>query len=100
MTTEHAAGPAPAKKRRLSKRVIRVWAWAAGVASFAAPWVVLGASPRPEVASTAALPTQQVIIRKVIRHVQARAAPAAAPKVTYVYQPAQPAPAKTSGSHP
>jgi hypothetical protein len=99
MTTEHVRGPAPAKKRRLSKRVIRVWAWAAGLASFSAPWVVLGASPRPEVA-TAAPPIQQVIIRKVIRHVQAKAAPAAAPKVTYVYQPTQPAIAKTSGSHP
>jgi hypothetical protein len=100
MTTEHATSAAPPRKRRLSKRAIRIWAWVAGVASFSAPWVVLGASPRPEAASAVAPPTQQVIIRKVIRHVQAKAAPAAAPKVTYVYQPAQPAPAKTTGSHP
>jgi|GEM_PF-2388853 hypothetical protein len=50
--TEVANGhPAP-RRRRASKRAIRIWAAAAGAVSFVLPWAAIHAMPRP--AATAA----------------------------------------------
>jgi hypothetical protein len=43
--------PAP-RRRRASKRAIRIWAAAAGAVSFVLPWAAIHAMPRP--AATAA----------------------------------------------
>ncbi len=69
----------------MSKRMLRIVAWAAGTASFFSPWVVLGLAPRP--VSVAAAPAPKVIIRhRVVRHVVWTQAPASKQQqVRYVY---------------
>jgi hypothetical protein len=76
-------------------------AWLTGGVAFAAPWGALALSPKPVVASPQ--PVQQVIIRRIIRHVYTQAPVKAPPKVKYVYAPAAAAPApavKSGGSKP
>jgi hypothetical protein len=103
MTTENG-GPAERgpRKKRLSKPALRAIAWVAGGAAFAAPWTALAVQPKPVEASPP--PVQQVVIRRIIRHVYTQAPAKGQPKVRYVYAPAAPAAAppaaKTSGSHP
>jgi hypothetical protein len=105
MTTEnanHAARPEPKRPQRWSKRALRAVAWLTGGVAFAAPWGVLAISPKPAVA-TSAQPVQQVIIRRIIRHVYTQAPAKSQPKVKYVYAPAAAAPApvaKSGGTHP
>jgi hypothetical protein len=85
----------------MSKRALRVLAWLTGGAAFAAPWGALALSPKPVVA--APQPVQQVIIRRIIRHVYTQAPVKSQPKVKYVYAPAAAAPApaaKSGGSKP
>jgi hypothetical protein len=88
----------------MSKRALRVLAWLTGGVAFAAPWGALALSPRPVVAASA--PVQQVIIRRIIRHVYTQAPVKGQPKVKYVYAPAAPAAAapapvaKSGGSKP
>jgi hypothetical protein len=94
-------------RRRMPKRVLRILAWAAGLASFATPFAAIAVAPKPAVSAP---PPRQVIIRKIIRNVYTTV-PAAnsagggssAPQVKYVYVgggSAPAAPASTSGSHP
>jgi hypothetical protein len=104
MTTENAGAagrPEPKKSRRWSKRALRAVAWLTGGVAFAAPWGALAVSPKPVVA--AAQPVQQVVIRRIIRHVYTQAPVKSQPKVKYVYAPAAAAPApaaKSGGSKP
>ena len=94
-------------RRRMPKRALRIFAWAAGLASFATPFAAIAASPKPTVATP---PPRQVIIRRIIRNVYTTTPVAAsassgggAPQVRYVYVgggSAPAAPAQTSGSHP
>jgi hypothetical protein len=51
---EVARGQPVPRRRRASKRAIRVWAAAAGAVSFALPWAAIHAMPRP--AATAPVP--------------------------------------------
>src|SRR5262245_2502443 len=100
MTTDNAAAPAPRRPRRMSKRALRVAAWVTGGVAFAAPWGALALHPKP-VAASAPPPVQQVIIRRIIRHVYTQAPVKAPPKVRYVFAPAAAAPppvAKSGGS--
>jgi hypothetical protein len=112
MTTERAAAPSaaqharPERKRRLSKWAGRTIAWVAGVVSVALPFGAIAANPKPVVAQ-AEPQIQQVVVKKIIRHVyQQAAASKTAPKVRYVLAPAAPAPApapatgSTGGSKP
>ncbi len=62
MTVErHARGaqatPTP-KKRKLSKRTVKLIAWLGGAAAFALPWAVIQAVPRPVVSAG----TQLVVV--------------------------------------
>jgi hypothetical protein len=111
MTTEgaerRAGHPAP-RRRRWSKKALRLMAWVAGGASFAAPWGALALAPKPVAASQAPLP-RQVIIRRIIRHVYIQAPAQKAPKVRYVFVGGgssgsggggSPAPTSSGGSHP
>lgn len=63
--------PTRAKKQRVPKAALRVWAWIAGVLAFFAPWSALNASPSPD-STAAAHRVRQVrplIIRKITRRV-------------------------------
>jgi hypothetical protein len=111
MTTERAEGPPaaphvrPERRRRLSKSAGRTIAWVAGVVSVALPLGAIAANPKPVVAQ-AEPQVQQVIVKRIIRHVYQQApASKAAPKVRYVMAPAAPAPpapatGSTGGSKP
>lgn len=61
---------AHAKRPRLSKRALRVWAWVAGGLAFFSPWIELGLSPK---AAAQASPTTSarpvIIVRKITRRV-------------------------------
>jgi hypothetical protein len=89
----------------MPKRVLRLLAWAAGLASFATTFGAIAAAPKP---ATSAPPPRQVIIRRIVRNVYTTVPGAAdtgtgAPKVKIVYvggATAPAAPATTSGSHP
>jgi hypothetical protein len=73
------------KRPRLSKRVLRAWAWIAGGIAFFSPWAVLGLSPKPATgAEVAKPPRQMVIVRKITRRVIIQDAPKSQP-VRYVY---------------
>lgn len=111
MTTDardQPVGHGATRRRRWSKRALRIVAWIAGGASFAAPWGALALAPKP-VAASQTDPPRQVIIRRIIRHVYIQGPAQAAPKVRYVYVSGgsggsgagrAPAPAKSGGSHP
>ena len=43
------APPTTPKKRKLSKRTVKVIAWVGGAVAFALPWAVIQAVPRPAV---------------------------------------------------
>lgn len=73
------------KPRRLSKRLLRAWAWIAGALAFFTPWAVLGMSPKP--AADAAAPAaggRVIVIRRITRRVIIQDAPKAQP-IRYVY---------------
>ena len=79
-----AAAHAAPRRPRLSKRVLRAWAWIAGGTALFAPLGILAAQPRVATASAAA--PREVIVKKVVRRViivspQAKAAPQ---RVVYV----------------
>ncbi len=82
---------ASSRRPRRSKRTIRVWAYAAGAVSFATPWVVLNAVPRPPAsAGTQSQQQAPTEIRKITRRiviVDPPNAPAQSgpPQVRYVY---------------
>ena len=65
---------APRKRRRLSKRALRTWAWLAAGLAFFSPWTILGLSPKPAVSATekpprAPRPRRVIIVRKITRRV-------------------------------
>jgi hypothetical protein len=107
--------PAPAKRARVSRTVVRVWAWIAGVMSFVAPFGLLGLSPKPaEGATTAATATTAagtgrprrpvvVVITKRVVYTKAASssvATSSSGSIGYTYAPAAPAPAATTcGTH-
>lgn len=110
MTTEareRPAGHGATRRRRWSKRALRIVAWIAGGASFAAPWGALALAPKP-VAALQTNPPRQVIIRRIIRHVYVQGPVQKAPKIRFVYVSggssggggAPPPPAGTGGSKP
>ena len=105
-TTER--GPARPRRRRASKRLLRLMAWGAGALSFATPWVALNLAPRPQAEAAPPQKPQVIVVHKVIKRVVWQQVPVASqPKVRYVYvsgggggsAPSAPA-ATTSGSHP
>jgi len=59
--------PAP-RRARLSKRVLRAWAWIAGGAALFAPLGVIGAQPKVATASPAAR-SRDVIVQRVERRI-------------------------------
>jgi hypothetical protein len=76
----------PPRRRRVSKRTLRVWAWVTGGLAFLAPFAALGASPNPatEVAQGTRRPV--LVVRKITRLVIVRDRPSPAP-VRYVSAP-------------
>ena len=79
--TEHARS-AP-RRRRLSRRALRAWAWVAGGAALLVPLGALAAQPK--VATAAAGPSRPAVIHKVLRRVivvapQAKTTP---PQIVY-----------------
>lgn len=101
VTTERPAHMA-APRKRASKPVLRMLAWAGGALSFLSPWAVLSATPRP---LAAAPPQPQVIVvKRTIKRIVWHTTPASGqPRVRYVYVSGAggSAPvAATSGSHP
>lgn len=80
-----AAHTERAKPKRASKRVLRAWAWIAGLIAFFSPWAVLGLQPKPAASAAPAQSGRQVtIVRKITRRVIVQAAPKPQP-VRYVY---------------
>jgi hypothetical protein len=102
MTEPHA------RRSRLSKRALRVWAWVAGGLAFFSPWVALGLSPKPVARSVQTYGQRPVIIiRRITRRVVVQdAARPTAPQIRYVGSSSSGASAvappvtTTSGSHP
>jgi hypothetical protein len=77
------------RRARAPKRVLRGWAFVAGAASFAVPWVALSAVPRPPAAPQRVTP-QVIDIRKVTRRIVIHDPAhthvvAGSPPVRYVY---------------
>jgi hypothetical protein len=106
VTTEAGGPRAGPRRRRASKRTLRVLAWAGGATSFVASGVLVGLAPKPAAAPVAAQP-QLIVVRKTVKRIvweQAAATGAVSPpKVRYVYVGGGggSAPAATaSGSHP
>jgi len=92
------------RRRRASKRALRVGAWVAGIIAFAAPWGILAGRPTLQAAAPPPLPTDQreVVYRHVTRTVFVQGKPRpAAPRVRYVTVPgpqAAPPATTTKGS--
>jgi hypothetical protein len=104
------------KRKRASKRAVRVWAWSLGALSFLSPLAYLGASPKAEAANpagsastTTAVPQspKRPVVVVVTRRIIKRAAPkpvytsssSGGGGTTYVSAPVS-APAATScGTH-
>ena len=88
--TDASTPDRPARRRRLSKRVVRTWAYAGGAVSFVVPWAVLAHAPRPAAADPqTAAPSRPVIeVHKTIRRIviDPPSAPASSgtPQVRYV----------------
>lgn len=80
--TEEA--PKAARRPRLSKRVLRAWAWIAGATAFFSAWAALGLSPKPAVSATGVADRPVVVVRKITRRIVITNAPKPAP-VHYVY---------------
>ena len=82
---EHQKGKP--KRKRASKRAVRVWAWSMGALSFLSPLAFLGASPKAEAANHASVSTQaapaQPAKRPVVIVVTRRIIKRAAPKPAY-----------------
>ena len=88
MPAEAPSGRA-GRRPRVSKRVLRRWAYVGGVVSFAVPWTALAAVPKPP-ASADPVPTQVIEVRKITRRVIVHDPPHApassgGPSVRYVY---------------
>lgn len=84
MTDASAKAGAQPRKRRLSKRALRFWAWFAAAVAFVSPWAVLGISPKP-VATAAEQARPVVIVRKITRRVVIKDQPKPQPtRVVYV----------------
>ncbi len=97
-----------ARRTRLSRRALRVWAWVAGGLAFFSPWAALGLSPKPA-AQAAQTPKDRpvIIVRRITRRVIVQdVAKPAAPQIRYVSSGssggavAAPPTTTTSGSHP
>lgn len=74
-----------AKRRRLSRGVLRALAWIAGGVTFASSFASLTVSPRPATASdTAPRPRRVIIVRKITRRVIVHQAPDTSPRYVYV----------------
>ena len=81
--------PAP-RRKRLSKKALRIWAWILGAIAFVAPWVAFGVQPKPVVgaASLPRPPTQPRVAQRVLRRVVYSAPkPTQTPRVRYTYSP-------------
>jgi hypothetical protein len=77
--TEHARP----RRRRLSRRALRTWAWIAGGTALFVPLSALAAQPK---VATAAGPSRPVVVHKILRRVivvapQANTSP---PQIVYV----------------
>ena len=78
------------KPKRLSRGVVRLWAWVAGALAFFSPWVALGLNPKPAALATGEegrprIPHRPVIIvHKITRRIVVQDPPADQP-VQYVY---------------
>ena len=88
-----------AGRRRASKRELRAWAWIAGGLAFFAPWVALGASPKPATGAAAATSDRPVVIvKRITRRVVIRDRPTPAPVQYVVVGPSSSSGSSSSGS--
>ena len=92
---ERPSGRAPeagagARRPRVSRRVLRGWAYVGGAVTFLVPWGALAAHPRPDDVKGAKPPPQLIEVRRITRRIivqdppHARA-PSGGPTVRYVY---------------
>ena len=92
-------GATPAKKRRFSRRTVRLFAWGAGMVSFALPWAVTKG-----VTTISGAPAQQVVVVPAgSKVVVTKAPPGATSGVTVVSVKGgkgAPAPVTTTGWTP
>lgn len=72
------------RRRRLSRRTLRTWAWIAGGAALFAPLGALAAQPKVATAVAASRP-RPVVIHKVLRRVVVVAPQAKTPPPQIVY---------------
>ena len=81
--TERVPVPAPARRRRLSRRALRAWAWIAGGVALLAPLGALVAQPKIATASIAA--PRRVIVKKIVRRIIVISPKATVPPARVVY---------------
>lgn len=109
------SGQVPTRRTRVSRNVVRVWAWIAGAMSFLAPFGLLGLSPRPAErakagppSATAARPAHHrrpvvVIVTKRIVYTKAASSSvttSSSGSIGHTYAPVASAPAATTcGTH-
>ena len=99
MTTAGSGMTERAGRRRASKRELRAWAWIAGGLAFFAPWVALGASPKPATGAAAATSDRPVVIvKRITRRVVIRDRPTPAPVQYVVVAPSSSSGSSSSGS--
>jgi hypothetical protein len=101
-------GDAPVRRpRRVSRTVVRAWAWVMGALSFLTPWALLGFSPVPAQAAPAAprpvagRPVVVVVTKRVVVSRAASSSVTSSGPVHYTYAPSTgSAAATTCGTHP
>ena len=106
-------GTGAKRPKRASKGQVRLWAWMAGLLSFAAPWAAFGLSPKPASGQTVRVPTAAatkphrpvvVVITKKVIYTRTAAPPVTTTSggagVISVPAPAAPPVAVSCGTHP
>lgn len=99
--------PPATRPRRVSRAVVRAWAWIMGALSFLTPWALLGLSPMPAQAApsapgaVAARPVVVVVTKRVVVSRAASSSVTSSGPVHYTYAPSTgSAAATTCGTHP
>jgi hypothetical protein len=108
----HANETHTPRRKRASRRMVRLWAWTAGALSFLAPWALLGHWPKPApVAAAAAAPAKAtrprrpvvVVVTKKIVYTDSPTSSVSTTgggSVHYVYAPSTTPVATSCGSPP
>ncbi len=98
---------AVAKPKRASRRLVRVWAWAAGALSFLSPFALLGLWPKPAYSAAAASPATTrpqrpvivVVTKKIVYSKSPTSSVSSSGPIHYVYASSASPVATSCGTH-